>query len=148
MTPGGRKARVAAGLVVAGLLGWGAVRVAASLAVTRRAVATFAALVGAANSGDLDAVRPLCSGRYLRSHRPEVAPGGGVVGLPRNIHKNFQVWRDGAVVLLCPTDRVGPVYRFVPEGGRWKFDGLAGLLRSGGRVEPAGDDEANPGGIP
>lgn len=148
MTPGGRKGWVVLGLVAAGVLGWGAARVVGSLVVTRRAVATFAALVGAANAGDLDAIGPLCSARYLREHRPEAAPGGGVVGLPRNIHKNFQAWREGGVVLLCPSDRVGPVYRFVPEGGRWKFDGLAGLLRAGGRVEPAGEDEADPGGNP
>ena len=60
-----------------------------------------------------------------------------MVGLPRGIHRNFQAWREGDEVWLCPTDRVGPVYRFVFEGGAWKFDGLVGLLRPGGRVEPA-----------
>ncbi len=149
MTPAARKRLASAVLAVvgAGLLAWGASRVVGSLVVTRRAVAAYTRLIGAANAGDLDAVRAICSARFLESNRLEVAPGGGVVGLPRNIHRNFQAWRDGGVVLLCPTDRVGPVYRFVPEGGGWKFDGLAGLLRPGGRVEPAaGRDEGGGAG--
>ena len=97
----------------------------------------------AAHRGEtLDAVRSLCSSRYLASHPIRPSAEGGVVGLPRNIHKNFQVWREGGEVWLCPTDRVGPVYRLVLEGGSWKFDGLVGLLRSGGRVEPAGEGDA------
>ncbi len=135
----GRVARGLLALAGTGLLGWGAARVVGDLRATRPAVATFSALVGAANAGDLDAVRALCSARFLGSRRLEVAPGGGVVGLPRNIHKNFRVWPQGREAWLCPTDRVGPVYRFVPEGGAWKFDGLAGLLGPGGRVEPVGD---------
>ena len=111
--------------------------------MTRGGVATFTSLLAYANAGDLDAVRSLCSRRYLGSHRLELSPEGGVVGLPRNIHKNFQAWPEGDEVWLCPTDRVGPVYRFVLEGGSWKFDGLVGLLRAGGRVERADSiDEA------
>lgn len=103
---------------------------------------TFISLLSAANAQDLDRVGSLCSRRYLLAHRVERAREGGVVGLPRNIHKNFQVWAEGADVWLCPTDRVGPVYRLVNEEGSWKFDGLVGLLGAGGRVEASA--EADP----
>jgi hypothetical protein len=96
---------------------------------------TFTSLLSAANAQDLDRVGSLCSRRYRETHRVERAREGGVVGLPRNIHKNFQVWAEGADVWLCPTDRIGPVYRLVKEGNSWKFDGLVGLLGAGGRVE-------------
>ncbi len=109
--------------------------------MTRGGVATFTNLVGSANAGDLDAVRSLCSRRYLESHRIERSTEGGVVGLPRGIHKNFQAWVEGEDVWLCPTNRVGPVYRFVLEAGAWKFDGLVGLLEAGGQVEPASEGE-------
>lgn len=143
-----RVAKVGIGLAGAALLALGSARVVADLLVTRKAVAAFAGLVGAANAGDLAAVRSLCSAGYLRSRPPEPAGGGGVVGFPRNIHENFRVWRDGGVVLLCPTDRVGPVYRFVLEAGGWKFDGPAGLLGPGGRVEPMAIGDGPGGGIP
>jgi hypothetical protein len=108
--------------------------------MTRRAVSTYVAILAAANARDLDALRPLYTDRYLRAHPPALSPGGGVVGLPRGIHPNFQAWREGDEVWLCPTDRVGPVYRFVFEGGACRFDGPVGLLRPGGRVERS--DEA------
>lgn len=108
-----------------------------SLMVTRRAVATFTSLVAAANAQDLDTARSLCSADYLRSHRLVVAEGGGVEGLPRGIHPNFRAWREKDQVWLCSGNRVGPVWRFVLEAGRWKFDGLAGLIRDGWNVEPA-----------
>ncbi|HEY2157758.1 MAG TPA: hypothetical protein VGH33_19165 [Isosphaeraceae bacterium] len=110
---------------------------------THGAVASYVALISAANAGDLDGVRRQCSARYGATHRIEAAREGGVVGLPRNIHKNFQAWRNGEDVWLCPTNRVGPVYRFVHEGGAWKFDGPAGVLRPGGRVL-AGEDAGGP----
>jgi hypothetical protein len=124
---------------IAGLLvvpGW-----VAGLRATHGAVASYVALISAANAGDLDGVRRQCSERYRATHRIEAAREGGVVGLPRNIHKNFQAWRAGEDVWLCPTNRVGPVYRFVREGGGWKFDGPAGVLRSGGRVVAGEDGE-------
>src|SRR4051794_4758512 len=80
-------------------------RMARSLAVTHRVVATYTALIAAANAQDLEAVRRRCTARYLRTHPLAPAPEGGVVGLPRNIHKNFQVWREGPDVWLCPTNR-------------------------------------------
>jgi hypothetical protein len=126
-------------VVLLAALGATSSRVVRSLMMTRRAVATYVAMLAAANAQDLDALGPLCTDRYLKAHPPERSPGGGVVGLPRGIHKNFQAWREGDEVWLCPTDRVGPVYRFVFEGGAYKFDGLVGLLRPGGRVERAGD---------
>ena len=42
-----------------------------------------------------------CSAHYLDTHQLRPAPDGGLVGLPRGIHKNFQVWRAGAEVRLC-----------------------------------------------
>jgi hypothetical protein len=121
-------------------LGMTSFRVVRSLLMTRRAVATFVAILDAANAQDLVALGPLCTERYLKAHPPSPSTGGGVVGLPRGIHKNFQAWREGDQVWLCPTDRIGPVYRFVFEGGSCKFDGLVGLLRPGGRVEQAVED--------
>jgi hypothetical protein len=124
-----------ASLVAMTLLAFPATRIIRSLAMTRGGMAAFTALVASANAQDLEAVRSLCSRRYLGSHAIGRAPEGGVVGLPRNIHRNFQVWTEGDEVWLCPTDRVGPVYRFVREEGSWKFDGLVGRLVPGGRVE-------------
>ena len=63
------------------------------------------------------------------------APDGGLVGLPRNIHKNFQVWRHGENVWLCPTNRIGPIYQFTFENKAWRFDGPVGVLMPGNRVE-------------
>lgn len=115
----------------------------AGLRATHGAVASYVALISAANAGDLEGVRRVCSERYLASNSIQAAKEGGVVGLPRNMHKNFQAWRRGDHVLLCPTNRVGPVYRFVREGGAWKFDGPAGVLRPGGQLveADAGENE-------
>jgi len=102
----------------------------------RDAVRTYTDLISAANRRDLSALSALCTDRYLAGHRIKLADEGGVIGFPRNIHKNFQAWREGSEVWLCPTNRVGPVFRFVEDGGRWKFDGVVGQLLPGGRVEP------------
>ncbi len=133
-------------LVAAALLAIPFSRMVRSLRMTRGGVATFTNLLASGNAGDLDAVRSHFSRRYLESHRIERSTEGGVVGLPRIIHKNFQAWVEGDDVWLCPTDRVGPVYRFVLEGGAWKFDGLVGLLRAGGRVEPESEEPADSAG--
>jgi hypothetical protein len=100
----------------------------------RQSVTAYTALISAANRQDLDAVRRLCTARYLEAHPPRPAREGGVVGLPRNIHKNFQAWRHGAAVWMCPTNRVGPIYQFVFESGSWRFDGPAGILRPRGQI--------------
>jgi hypothetical protein len=105
----------------------------------RGATRTYWDLIGAANRSNLDAARRLCSARYLRTHDLTLAPEGGIVGLPRNIHKNHQVWRHGDAVWLCPTNRVGPVYQFVYEEGSWRFDGPVGLLEPGHRLTPMPD---------
>ncbi|MBX6312475.1 MAG: hypothetical protein IRY99_06080 [Isosphaeraceae bacterium] len=108
-------------------------------APVRGAVRCYHELLAAANrpgGPDLDAARRLCSRRYLATHPLAPAAAGGLVGVPRNLHKNFQAWRQGPHVWLCPTNRVGPVYQFLYEEGRWRFDGPVGLLRPGGRVEP------------
>ena len=102
-------------------------------------MAAYTALLDAANRQDMDAVRRLCTERYLQAHAPRPAREGGVVGLPRNIHKNFQAWRHGPHVWLCPTNRVGPLFQFVCEAGAWRFDGPIGLLRGRGEVIPLDD---------
>ena len=143
-----RRAVLAVGGVAAALV----VAVAAEVAwtaPTRGAVRTYNALLAAANhqpEPDLAAARRLCTARFLQEHGLKPARAGGFVGLPRGIHKNFQVWRHGGSVWLCPTNRAGPVYQFVPEGGRWKFDGLVGQLLPTGRVLPLdGEGETDAG---
>ena len=120
-----------ASVVLAVVLAVPAASIIRSLRVTRQAVSSYARLIAAANAQDLAAVRAECSAGYLRDHELIAADGGGVVNLPRNIHKNFQAWREGDDVWLCPTDRQGPVYRFVAESGRFRFDGPVGYLRVG-----------------
>lgn len=110
------------------------------LVATNRVVSVYSRLLMASFDGDLNKVRSLCSKRYLAGHRLELAPEGGVIGFPRGIHKNFKVWMNGGNVWLCPTNRIGPVYQFVREGGNWKFDGPVGLLRSGGELLPVMDN--------
>jgi hypothetical protein len=82
----------------------------------------------------LSAARSLCSARYLRAHPLAVAAEGGIIGMPRNINKNFKAWREGPHVWICPTNRVGPVYQFVFENGGWRFDGLIAILRPWGEI--------------
>ncbi len=103
-----------------------------TLSATQGAVRTYSVLIMAANTQDLNLVRAACSKEYLANHKIVAAKEGGVVNLPRNINKNFQAWREGEVVYLCPTNREGPVYQFVYEEDGWKFDGPAGILRGRG----------------
>ncbi len=116
-------------LVLAGGLVWEYQRTAP----VRGAVRSFSALVWAANRGEVETVKRLCSNRYRGKHTLERAPEGGVVGFPRNIHKNFQAWDRSTEVWICPGNRVGPVYRMVREGDGWVLDGLAGYLAPDGR---------------
>ena len=149
-TPARRIATIALSVAaLVALLAWEAAR---TLPV-RRALDTYNRLISAANAGDLDAVSALYSARLRRAHLPRPAPEEGVIGLPRNgPHKNFRAWRHGPEVLVCPTNRVGPVYRFVFEAGGWKFDGPVGLLLPNGRIEPSGEidpgDESDSGPFP
>jgi hypothetical protein len=100
----------------------------------RRSVIAFTELLAAANLQDLPRARGLCSRRYLAGHPLRASEEGGIVGLPRNMHPNFQAWREGPHVWICPTNRVGPIYQFVLEGDAWKFDGPVGLLRGRGQI--------------
>ena len=101
---------------------------------TRAGVTAYTRLTVAVNAQDLPAVQSLCTNRYLQTHTLKAAASGGMVGFPRYIHKNFQAWREGEAIWLCPTNRVGPIYQFLKEDGIWKFDGLIGLLRSGNQI--------------
>ena len=111
----------------------------------RGAVRTCAELFTVANRPDLDeaerlrAARSLCSTRYLRTHELTLAAEGGIVGIPRNLNKNFKAWREGPNVWICTSNRVGPVYQFVFEDGGWRFDGPVGLLRAWGEMIPMAD---------
>lgn len=102
----------------------------------RESMQCFVALMNAANQGDLEKMNLYCTQDYLKRQPLELAPEGGAKNIPRGIDKNFQVWRSGASVRVCPTNRVGPVYQFKHEQGRWKFDGVIGILRPGGRILP------------
>jgi hypothetical protein len=107
---------------------------------TRGAIRTCAELFTIANhpeladSQRLEAAASLCSNRYLQAHPLQVAPEGGIVNIPRNLNKNFKAWREGNNVLICTSNRIGPVYQFVYEDGRWRFDGLIGILRARGEL--------------
>ncbi len=112
----------------------------------RGALRTCSELFTAANRPDLRqeerlaTARALCTRRYLSTHKLDVARDGqGLVGIPRNLNKNFKAWREGANVWICPTNRVGPVYQFVLEDGTWRFDGPVGILRSRGQIVPMDD---------
>jgi hypothetical protein len=100
----------------------------------RGAVRSLAALFTVANRPDLSeserlaAARGLCSAHYLAAHPLVLADEGGIVGIPRNINKNFKAWREGPNIWICPTNRIGPVYQFVYEAGSWRFDGPVGVL--------------------
>jgi hypothetical protein len=108
-------------------------------APVRGAVRACARLLSVANRPDLgqaerlELARALCSTRYGQENALAVAAGHGLVGMPRNIHKNFQAWREGRNVWICP-NRTGPVYQFVFERGDWRFDGLVGILGQRGEV--------------
>jgi hypothetical protein len=109
----------------------------------REAVGTYADLVALGNRAilteaerveTLQAARELCSSRFRDSGLLALGPEGGIAGLPRTINKNFQAWREGENVWICPTNRIGPVYQFVREEGHWRFDGLVAILRPKGEI--------------
>ncbi len=95
----------------------------------RDALRTYTRLVTAANRGDVEAVQGLCTTRFLSENPPRLADEGGLVGLPRAIHKNYQIWRSGRDIHICPSNRVGVVFRMVRSGEAWLFDGLVGVTR-------------------
>lgn len=131
---------IAIGAAVAVVLAGGLAFVIVETIPVRGALATYTDLIATANRPDLTdseriaLARQLCSERYLGTHHLSVASEGGLVGIPRNIHKNFQAWRRDGKVWICPTNRVGPLYQFVYERGRWRFDGPIGLLVAPGEV--------------
>ena len=101
---------------------------------------TVANRPGLSESERLQAARALCSTRYLRTHTLAVAAEGGLVGIPRNVNKNFKAWREGPNVWICPTNRIGPIYQFIEEDGTWRFDGPVGILRPWGEIVPMTDE--------
>lgn len=146
----GRLAPWLLGLAALALAAGGLAGLAAWTAPVRESVRTYTDLLAAANRQDSDAARDLCTARYRASHRLEPSAEGGLVGLPRGIHKNFRAWLEGPHVWLCPTNRVGPVYQFVREGGAWRFDGPVGVLRPRGELIrlPDGAEPPGEGGLP
>ena len=100
---------------------------------------TIANRDGLTDSERLTAARALCSTRYLQKHPLALAPEGGIVNIPRNINMHFKAWHDGPNIWICPRDRVGPVYQFVFEDGRWRFDGLIANMDRYGQIVRAVD---------
>jgi hypothetical protein len=130
-------------LAIVALLGAGLAFEIMSTRSVREAVRTYTELVSLGNRPTLseaqrletlDAARAICSSRFRDSGRLLLGPEGGIAGLPRTINKNFQAWREGENIWICPTNRIGPVYQFVPEGGHWRFDGLVAILRPKGEI--------------
>lgn len=125
---------------------------------SRLAMGSYYKLVVAGNRQDIKTAKGLCSQRFLTSHGLELAPEGGLVGLPRGIDQNYKVWQEGENVWLCPTDRVGAIYQLIEENGVWKFDGMVGFLRPGNEVVvipqapvatgKAGEKEETPTAVP
>jgi hypothetical protein len=111
----------------------------------REAVRVYSELISIGNRPGLSdverlaAAQGLCSARYLATSRLRLGPEGGIAGLPRSMNKNFQAWRQGKNVWLCPTNRIGPVYQFVHERGAWRYDGLIAILRPRGELIPVQD---------
>jgi hypothetical protein len=131
-------------VIIAALAGGLAFEVVTTQPV-RGAMRTLSALFTIANRPDLTendrlaAARSLCTARYLQAHPLAVAAEGGIIGIPRNINKNFKAWREGPNVWICPTNRIGPVYQFVYEDGAWRFDGPVGILRAWGDFVPTSE---------
>jgi hypothetical protein len=140
-----RTRQVLIGASIVLVLGAGLAYEIVSTRPVRQAVHTYSKLITVANQPELstvervEAARGLCSSRYLATKSLAAAPEGGIVGLPRNINKNFKAWREGPNVWICPTNRIGPVYQFVQENGQWRFDGLVAFLRPWGEVVKASD---------
>jgi hypothetical protein len=129
----------AVGLVLLAGLGY---ELFATLPV-RGALRAFTDLVTVGNRLDvpeaarLSLARQLCSRGYLARQPLVLGPEGGIVGLPRAIDKNFEAWREGRNVWICPTRRTNtlrPVYQFIHEENTWKFDGPVAILRPWGEV--------------
>jgi hypothetical protein len=135
---------IIAGAVILILLGGLAYEIRSTQPV-RQAMRTCTELFTIANRPDLGdaerlaAARSLCSTHYLQMHHLALAAEGGIVGIPRNINKNFQAWREGPNVWICPTNRIGPVYQFVFENRGWRFDGPVGILRPRGELVRTSD---------
>jgi hypothetical protein len=141
-----RRRSLIIGIAIAMLLLGGLAYEIIATAPVRGAVRTCSELFTIANRPGMrseeriDAARALCTRRYLATHTLDVADDGqGLVGVPRNLNKNFRAWREGPHVWVCPTNRVGPVYQFVREDGAWRFDGPIGILRPWGQIIPLAD---------
>ena len=100
---------------------------------------TIANRPGLSDAERLRAATALCSRAYRAKHPLSLAAEGGIRGIPRNLNKNFQAWRYGPNVWICITNRVGPVYQFVEEDTRWRFDGPVAILRPQGELIPISD---------
>ena len=98
----------------------------------RQSVIAFTELLAAANVQDLSRSRGSARA-HLAEHPPVPAPEGGIVGLPRNVHPNFQAW-PGPPRLALPHQPRRPDLSIRPRRGAWKFDGPIGLLRGRGQI--------------
>ena len=105
---------IIAGAVVLILLG-GLVFEIVSTRSVRGAVRTCSELFTIANRPGLQpeeriaAAQSLCTRRYLATHKLDVADDGqGLVGIPRNLNKNFKAWCEGANIWVCPLSPFRP----------------------------------------
>lgn len=143
MTKTVRYSLVAGGVVI--LAGLALAYEIISTGPVRQAVRVYSELISVGNRPDLSddqrlaSARTLCSKRFLAEKTLTLGPEGGIAGLPRSMNKNFQAWRQGENIWLCPTNRIGPVYQFVPEDGGWRYDGLVAILRPRGEIVPIKD---------
>jgi hypothetical protein len=143
MTPPARYILIAATIIV--LIGSGLAYEIVWTRPVREAVRTYSELVSLGNRTDLtenqrlEAARSLCSSRYLSTRGLSLGPEGGIVGLPRTIYTNFQAWREGENVWICPRKRNGPIYQFVEQNGVWRFDGLVAVFGRHGEIVNAAD---------
>lgn len=141
MTPGVRNGLIAGAAVLA--LAGGLTYETVATRPVRNAVRAYSDLIVVANRPGLtdaervEAARPYFSSRRLAAGPIRLAAEGGVEGLPRSVGHNFQAWREGDDVWLCPTGRTGAVHRLVEEEGRWRLDGLVGYMRGRGELIPA-----------
>ncbi len=117
---------------------------AVATAPVRGAVRAYTQLITAANRGDLNQARQLCTPQFLEASPLKLAEEGGIIGLPRAIHKNFHAWRHGPDVWICPSNRSGPVFQLRRDGNRWLFDGLVAERRAGNVLILPKDDDGNP----
>ncbi len=104
-------------------------------APSRAVLRTLVDLQIAAEAGDLEQARSLCTERFLDEVGLQQTEAGSFFQVPVTLEKNYRLWRrtDG-VIWLRPTDIRGPVYQFLRDDDHWRFDGLIARDEYRGRL--------------